>query len=258
MTPDFSQNRLLIWPDCMNSRELGGYPLKNGAQTRWKTIVRSDNPVLLTPFGQQALVAYGIRTVIDLRFPYELKINPSTFANHGPDAIDYINIPLDQDQDLAHGLLPGKPAEAMSDLYIRLLETNRSHVARVLSAMGWAHAGGVLFHCHAGKDRTGLISALLLGVAGAAPEVIAADYAFTYPRLEQRRQESLNNPDWDEVARRYHVVLSTALPETMLILLEALKKRYGGVKGYLETTPLKNCDLDALLARFTAESPIAS
>jgi protein-tyrosine phosphatase len=250
MTPDFSQNRLLIWPDCLNSRELGGYPLNNGAQTRWKTIVRSDNPVHLTPFGQQALVDYGIRTIIDLRFPYELKINPSPFANHGTDAIDYINIPLDQDQDLAHDLLPGEPAEAMSDLYFRLLETNRSHVARVLSALGWARSGGVLFHCHAGKDRTGLISAMLLGAAGAPPEVIAADYAFTYPQLEQRRQNSLNNPDWDEAARRYHVVLSTALPETMLRLLKTLEKRYGSVKGYLETTPLKSRDLDALLVRF--------
>ena len=149
-------------------------------------------------------------------------------------------------------LLPGDPAVAMSEWYCRLLETNRLHVARVLTAIGRARPGGVLFHCQAGKDRTGLISATLLGAAGVSPVDIAEDYAFTNPLLEQRRQSELNNPSWNAEEQRYHQVLATALPETMLGVLKYLEKSYDGVQGYLETTTLQTTDLRLLLERFVS------
>lgn len=245
-------SRLLNWEACINTRDLGGYPLQGGGETRWQALVRSDSSALLTPAGQKALVAYGIRTVIDLRFADELVESPSPFARAQIDKPeewpDYIHIPLDEDQDLVWPT-PLSPAEAMRDLYVRVLEKNRRFVAAVLTTVARARPGGVLFHCHAGKDRTGLIAALILGLSGVPNEIIAADYAFTHPALEELRRSRLDNPSFSQEELGYWSTLSSALPETMQLVLETLEERYGGVKGYLETTALLPGSLDFLQER---------
>ena len=253
MLPPLDPNqpiRFLNWEATLNTRELGGYPLKNGEQTRWKTLVRSENPSLLTPAGQQALIDYGIRTIIDLRFPSELIDNPSPFqrkAGHG-NAPDYLNIPLDQDQN-ATWPHPGGPAAAMADLYRRLLETSRKHVACSLKAIAGARPGGVLFHCFAGKDRTGLIAALILGALGASHETIIADYALAHPLFDERRARLLQDPGLPEEEREYLRVAITNLPDTMRLTLDYLDRTYGGIAGYLETTALLPEDLERLKER---------
>jgi protein-tyrosine phosphatase len=242
--------RFLDWKDTLNTRELGGYPLKNSERTRWKVLVRSENPSLLTPAGQQALIDYGIRTIIDLRFPTELIDNPSPFSrkNSHRNAPDYLNIPLNQDQNAAWPH-PGGPAAAMADLYQRLLETNRSYVTRSLKAIASARPGGILFHCYAGKDRTGLIAALILGALGASRETIIADYALAHPRLEERRLRLLEDPRWPPGEREYLSVVTANLPDTMRLTLDYLDGTYGGIDGYLKTTALLPEDLDRLRER---------
>ena len=193
--------------------------------------------------------------MIDLRFLDELERKPSPFAPNGASpqaAVDYINIPLDVDQDLDWPTTLG-PAEALSEMYVRLLETNRRHVAASLTTIARARPGGVLFHCHAGKDRTGLIAAMTLGAVGVPADVIAGDYALAHPLYEQRRQRVLAEQATQE-QRRYLEVLSAALPETMLLTLDYLDRRYGGVEGFLRTTPLLPADLDLLRKRLV-ENP---
>lgn len=244
--------RLLAWPDTLNTREMGGYPLPDGHTTRWKALVRSENTGLLTSAGQQALVDYGIHTVIDLRFQSELDKIPNPFSkpaissNNSP---HFLHIPLDQDQDLywQHG---DDPSEAMSDLYCRLLETNRGHVARVLAAAAYAIPGGVLFHCHAGKDRTGLIAAMILGVLGAPEPLIIEDYAFTTPLLEERSRQALTDSAIPKAKLDFFRTQSSSYPETMQRTLAYLERSYGGVIGYLQTTGLQPDDLAALRERF--------
>jgi len=240
---------VLKWEACLNTRELGGYPLLDGRRTRWRALVRSDNIAKLTSAGQQALIDYGIRTVIDLRFPVELEKHPNPF-NQTADSLQgerpqVLNLPLDQDQDLDWSML-SSPAEAMCDLYCRLLEANRAHIAAVLTAIARAPSGGVLFHCYAGKDRTGLIAALALATAGAPAETIIEDYALTHSLLEPLHTRELSDPSLTRNQRRYLSVLWTALPETMRLTLDYLDERYRGVAGYLRTTPLLPTDLSQL------------
>jgi len=244
-------DRQLNWPETLNTRELGGYPLAGGGQTRWGVFVRSENPALLTAEGQRALRDYGIRTVIDLRFASELKVNPNPMGGpgvDGADGVDYLNLPLDIDQNLLWQA-GDDPAAAMSDLYLRLAETNRGHVAAVLTSIARARPGGVLFHCHAGKDRTGLIAALLLGGLGVRDEAIIADYAYTTPQLQERRERGLADPSLSVDQEGYYRVLSSNLPETMRLTLDALRQKYGGVAAFLRTTPLQQADLELLRAR---------
>jgi protein-tyrosine phosphatase len=247
-----SQARTLAWEACLNTRELGGYPVQNGGQTGWGRLVRSDTTFLLTLAGQRALTDYGVRTVIDLRFPSELIMNPSPFSlafTRSQDGRpDYVHIPLDRDQDLTWPS-QASPAEIMSDMYCRMLELNRKHVASVLNAIAHARPGGVLFHCHAGKDRTGLIAAVLLAALGVPKEIIAQDYALTNPSLEHKRETTLSDPSLSPDRRRYLSVLTSAHPDTILLTLAYLDQHYGSAAGYLQTTPLPPDDLYLLKKR---------
>ncbi len=107
------------------------------------------------------------------------------------------------DQDLVWPNGNFTRAEAMCDLYTRLLEYNRRHVAAVLAAMAQARPGGILFHCYAGKDRTGIIAALLLSLAGVPDELIAEDYAVSLPSIEARRLTLLADPSLTPEKREY-------------------------------------------------------
>ena len=249
---DTEMTRWLDWPVTLNTRELGGYPVAGGGRTRWGALVRSENPALLTQAGQQALIDYGIRTIIDLRFPSELAIDPSPFyaqSAKNETVVTYTNLPLEVDQHLDYQ--DGQDAaEAMCGLYCRLLETNRGHVAAVLGKIGSAPAGGVLFHCYAGKDRTGLIAAMLLSALGVSDEVIIQDYALTHGRLEERREMFLADPILPAEKKMYFQTLYNNLPNTMALTLKYLNQTYGSAMGYLATAGLTAQDIEGLRERF--------
>lgn len=248
---DKQPERLLAWQSTLNTRELGGYRIKEGGLTRWKALVRSENPALLNRAGQKALVDYGIRTIIDLRFPAELEIDPSPFAYpllDQPERPQYLNMPLDVDQHL-EWRAGDDPAEAMCSLYYRLLESNRGHVKAVMRAVAYAKPGGVLFHCYAGKDRTGLIAAMLLSVLGVDEEDIIHDYAFTNEAIEVRREGFLADPQMPADKIGFYSVLFGNVPESMELTLKYLRQSYGSVMGYLHTTGLTEADMTRLRER---------
>lgn len=82
----------MVWEGCLNVRDLGGYPAMDGRETRWHTIVRADNLASLTEAGRAALVAYGVRTILDLRRPHEVEQSPNPFAHGGAHGIAYANV----------------------------------------------------------------------------------------------------------------------------------------------------------------------
>jgi protein-tyrosine phosphatase len=110
----------------------------------------------------------------------------------------------------------------------------------------------VLIHCAAGKDRTGLISALLLGLVGVPAETIAADYAMTAELLRPRDEEWLENGPGERAEREVMLAWFTPTAEVMLEVLEQLDERFGGVELYLRSTGLGQGDLDRLRDRLLA------
>jgi protein-tyrosine phosphatase len=217
--------RRLAWPDCQNTRDLGGLP-REGGLTRMGVLVRSDSIVHLTPAGREAMIAYGVTTVIDLRTAGELVNAPNPCAdNAGP---VYRHLPL-IDDSMMLGL---GEASGMFERYLWMLD-GRPEAFRPIFETVAAADGGVVFHCFAGKDRTGLVAAMLLSIAGVPDDAIAADFAETDAQLAIRYQE------WLAAAapeRRSEMGEELSCPPARILgVLEHLKQRWGGVRGYMES-----------------------
>ena len=251
---DEQQARLLRWEACYNARDLGGYATADGGRTRWGAFVRADNLRRLTPSGRTALLDYGVRTVIDLRRTAELEIDPNPFAEPTTDTAlpMYRNLPLGLDADSA-GIAAVAAAGAgedasMLELYRRVFDHYWCGIAGVMAAIVRAPEGAVLFHCHAGKDRTGLIAALLLALAGVPEPTIAEDYALSQACLKPIYDERLNQePDAEKRARLGEML--SAVPETMLSFLEHLNTRHGGAERYLLAAGVAAADVERLRRR---------
>jgi protein-tyrosine phosphatase len=169
--------RSLNWPSCFNARDLGGLPVAGGGTTRWGAVVRADALDELTAAGWAALVAHGVRTVIDLRNDDE-----RAPAAGRPAEVETVVLAHDGlEEDPAFWAQMWDDPRFGSPLYFAPhLERFPHRSARVLHAIAHARPGGVLVHCQGGRDRTGLICALALTVAGAIPEAIADDYARSF------------------------------------------------------------------------------
>ena len=240
--------RRLPWEGCLNARDLGGYPAAGGRQTRWGAVVRSDSPAALTEAGRAALAGYGVRAIVDLRLPDELARDPNPFAEPGDHGIAYANVSF-----IDPAAAPPDGARTLAEDYLSMLQRFRGQVAEVVTAVARAPEGGVLVHCAAGKDRTGLVSALLLGLAGVPAETIAADYALTAECLRPREQEWLESGPPEERAER-EAILARFAPtaEVMLEVLRGLDERHGGVERYLLDAGVPRADLERLRQRLLA------
>ncbi|MDH6578957.1 tyrosine-protein phosphatase [Kitasatospora sp. MAP5-34] len=178
MTTDLvTDDRQLVWDGCLNVRDLGGLPTRDGRRTRRGAVVRADNLDRLTAEGWTALQEYGIRTVLDLR----------DAADHRPllprpDGVELVRVPLDElagaEWWARYGDLDGTPLSLRP-----YLEHCRPAVTAVVAAVAGARPGAVAVHCGAGRDRTGLAALVLLAVADVTPAAIVSDYLLSAPNL---------------------------------------------------------------------------
>jgi protein tyrosine/serine phosphatase len=165
--------RELRWEGGVNVRDLGGLRTRDGGETARGAVVRSGSPDGLSERGWEALRAYGIRTIVDLRNDDERDAGSRA-------GVETLHLPLDgvEDEDFWSQWASGP--EFGTGLYYRPhLERFPERNARVIEAIARAEPGGVLFHCVGGRDRTGQITLLLLSVAGVEPDEIAADYCLS-------------------------------------------------------------------------------
>ncbi len=225
--PERRKLRHLAWEACRNVRDLGGYPALDGRETRWRAIVRADNLASLTAAGRAALVAYGVRSILDLRRPHEVEQAPNPFAHDGAHGIAYANVPF------------GDPAvapptgESLADRYQRALDLLPHRIAAIMRAIAYAPDGAVVLHCKAGKRRTGIIVALLLELVGVARATIAADYALSVACLRSRDEAWLAQGPGERAERERQLAADGARAEVMQVVLEHVDERYGGTEGYL-------------------------
>jgi protein-tyrosine phosphatase len=245
---DGSWTRRLAWEGCRNARDLGGYATFDGRETRWAAIIRSEVPSSLTEAGRAALVAYGVRTIVDLRRPDEVERQPNPFAQAGPHGVAYANVPFED------GALGSPVATGPVELYRGLLDSHPLGVAAVLTSIARAPDGGVLVHCFAGQDRTGLISALLLELVGVAREVIAADYALTAECMHEGNEQWLENGPGERAERERILRVFAPRPEVMIASLAYLDERYGGSEAYLVRAGVTPGDLARLRERLVPGS----
>jgi protein-tyrosine phosphatase len=239
--------RRLNWKALLNARDLGGLATAGGRETRWGAVVRSDSLASLTPQGRAAVVAFGVGTVIDLRLPFEVEREPNPFAEPDHHGVTYHNLSF-----IDPAATPPSERITLADDYKGMLRRFGPQVGEVVTTIAGAGEGGVVVHCAAGKDRTGLIAALLLAVAGVAPEAIADDYALTIESLRPREERWLADGPGDRAEREAALRWSQARPEVMLEVLADADERYGGVDGYLLQAGVQPTDIDRLRARLLA------
>jgi protein-tyrosine phosphatase len=244
--------RRLAWEGCLNARDLGGYATADGQETRWGAVVRSDSLAALTSAGRAALADYGVRAIVDLRLPGELADDPNPFAEPGDHGIAYTNMSI---IDPAAGFPPA--TSTLAESYLWMLDRFRGFVAEVLASIAGAPEGTVLIHCAAGKDRTGLISALLLGLVDVPAETIAADYALTAEYLRPRDEEWLEHGPGERAEREAMAARFAPTAEVMREVLQKLTERYGGVEPYLTGAGVTPAQRRLLRDRLLAPGPRA-
>ena len=219
-----------------NVRDLGGRRTNDGRMTKYRKYVRSAAADALSETAKDALYHYGIRLIVDLRYESEILKTPNPLAGYRD--IQYETV------DLLNDFVPqlGPLYQDMGDLYIAWLEHSRAPIARVFRLFADHPDDGVLFHCSVGKDRTGLIAALLLGLAGCAPGDLIADYAESYHRLAP-------SPLYREAPPEFKPYLLSE-PSYMEKTLRHLDHTYGGIAAYLRSIGLSAPTLAAITEGF--------
>ena len=233
-------DRHLPWEGCYNARDLGGLPLLDGGETRWGTTFRSDNPQRLTAGSWQHANDLGIRTVIDLRASHENR------PDSRPTDMVSLNIVLNDESDTEfwdHWGPNGTNLICTPLYHAAFLDRYPHKIAEVCAAIARAEPGGVLFHCAAGRDRTGLISVVLLHLVGVEPEAIAADYSLSTERLAPAWAD-LDIDDETMAIEKSITERNTTARETVLNTLASLDSA-----RYLRNSGLTSADIDALRAR---------
>lgn len=242
--------RRLQWEGCLNVRDLGGHPTEDGAETRMGAVVRADSVRQLTDAGWEALVDYGIRTVLDLRQAWELDEDPPAELPVEVIHISFFDdVPLEEQMALAaHWFDAPDDVSAVRQGYLAMLERNAGKVAAGVSAVARAPEGGVLVHCAGGKDRTGLVAALLLRLAGASVSDIAEDYGLSSDYLRpswSKWVDAAGDVEERELRRR----LSASPADAMQQVLETLEREHGSVATYLSAAGVSGEDLERVLER---------
>jgi protein-tyrosine phosphatase len=214
-----------LWDGCFNARDTGGLPAGEGV-TRSGVLFRSDNLCRLTEAGLHGFAASGVETVIDVRSAYELGIDPSPFA--ASNTVRYLNLPL-QNEDDAAAMAQINSDIALPDMYRVMLRHFGANIRAIVEAVAEAD-GAVVIHCHAGKDRTGLVIALLLSAVGVADDTVAEDYAASQHYLREAAEQLASAKPEERAGLERHL---GAEAETMLSTLDWLQAEYGGAEAYL-------------------------
>jgi protein-tyrosine phosphatase len=245
--------RDLVWDGCLNVRDLGGHPTADGGETRFGEIVRSDSVSQLSEAGWEALAAHGIRTVIDLRGDHEREDDPPRElpleVRHVPfsEANEREWEEIAEEVEAAVGAAPDIETSTR-DVYLIFLEHFKTNVGAGLRAVARAPEGGLVVHCVGGKDRTGMLVAFLLHLAGVADEDIAVDYALSEERLRSRHEAWFAAAETEEELERLRRIAKTP-PGSMLGVFRELERRYGSIEDYLKSAGVEEEDMDRVRAR---------
>jgi protein-tyrosine phosphatase len=241
----------------VNFRDLGGYETVDGRTVRRRHLFRSDALFRLTEADATQVQALGVTTLIDFRTPDELE-------EHGFGGMDHLDaehlhlptidttrrvLDLTEDADeIARALVTA------ADAYMMMLERGSNAYASALRVVAGSEAP-VVFFCAAGKDRTGVFAAIVLGLLGVSDEDIVTDYALTHEVIEKihiLRTNAASDAANERVQAYAHLIgedLRNAYPASMQTTIERLRERYGSWEGYASEIGVGPDVLDQLRAR---------
>jgi protein-tyrosine phosphatase len=239
-------NRELRLEVAHNVRHMGGYTTKDG-RTTTDVVVRSAGLHRLTEAGVGHLADHGIAAIVDLRSTVERERDVTPSLSHT--SIRHITSAVFEQDQSPVGQAPEFPGYFV--VYQRMLETGREAYRTLFEVIAETD-GRVLFHCTAGKDRTGVAAALMLGLAGVDAETITEDFSHSYRLLEPVLQDWLPKMAERGIDEARARKLLASDPEDMAQTLVHIDTLYGGPAGYLESVGLSPSALSAVKAKFIA------
>jgi len=218
---------MIVLEGAVNFRDLGGYATTDGRRTRWRVLFRADGLGELTEPDLDIMRELGIRTVVDLRSGYEVEssrfdTDAHPVAFHHTPFIDELPHPEEFERQ------PG----FLGTFYKDMLEDASLQIVKALDALTAPEAQPAVFHCTAGKDRTGLLAALVLSLVGVPEETVVRDYALSGEAMARLRAKLiLKYPDGKEAIENATEAFSVE-PDHMVALLAHLRERDGSVEAY--------------------------
>ena len=223
-------SRWLPMEGCVNFRDLGGYRNTNGKSVRWRRVFRSDALQDMTPAAAAlAIEGLNIRLVVDLR-----NTNEAERDGRGPlreSEAEYRHYPLLDGRGAIPPFTGGDIVERLTTTYQWLVRNSGEDVARAITSISDTieAGGGAVFHCSAGKDRTGLLAALILEVLGVDQETIVADYMLTIEVVDGiveriKGIEQGSSPTAQTLAPQ---------PVAFQAYQDTLREEYGGAEAFL-------------------------
>lgn len=224
-----------------NTRELGGYRNRSGILLKNHSILRSDALHKMTAEDARFLSEYGVRCVIDLRFPEERRRFPDRMELFAPD-VQYAPVSL-QDPVRKKRYTEEFPP-SMWELYCWMLDDSQEEFREIMETIAFHSRDAVLFHCTGGKDRTGMVAMLLLGLAGVDEQTIIQDYALT-----EAVMKDLFVLQTKELESRGFTVpqyIMQSPPSNMEKALHHLSQQYGTAADYLAKIGLNRNTIQAL------------
>ena len=230
---------------AFNFRDLGGYPVGGSGRVRWATVYRSDALHSLSTADLETLESLGVDRIIDLRSLTEIER-----TGRG-------GLALRQVEYLTASVIPTLGSEAtgapssdnLAERYMWYLDVGREAIAETFEILATPGTGAIVFHCAAGKDRTGVLAALLLEVLGVSGDDIVADYVLTDQALPSILDRLSQDPVHGAAVAQIPDSRRTVQPDAMRGFLQLLDQRHGGARAWLEMAGVKPRSIDALRTR---------
>jgi protein-tyrosine phosphatase len=239
--------RALNFEGAHNMRDIGGYFTNDGCVTRWGRLLRADSMHGLTRNDQSVLSQYGIGTIVDLRFSSEAQRQPSVYAKSA--FVNYTHVPLHEPY-----ADPERMIDSLGGYYAFLVDNCQAQIYRVFGLLTQIQAMPAAVHCTAGKDRTGVIIALVLGALQVPDETIVADYALTErvaaPLMRKLRAEA----EQAGMSSAWGDKMFGSDPQHMRFFLRHLQDRYGSAAAYLRLIGVTDAELNRLTANLVART----
>lgn len=234
-------DRRLPLAGTFNVRDVGGYPTADGGVIRFRMLLRGDALHRLDDTSRADLVAFPLRTVVDLREDFEAKRSPD--ALHGT-GVSVLRNPVFKFTGDSFGRAP----EDLASLYDHMVDACGAALVGAVDALAEPGALPALVHCSAGKDRTGVVTAIVLAAAGVPDEVIAEDYALTSAYLAEEFTHAVEQLKASTgLGQKLSNGALACPPELIVQALDRMRTSHGSVDDYVLAHGMRRERLDALL-----------
>jgi protein-tyrosine phosphatase len=218
---------------CVNFRDLGGYRTADGRRVRWRRLFRADGLSRLSDDDRSLLQDLALTTVIDLRTYDEVTERGSFPVDALP--VDYYSLPLTDVLPSPEELPSWAEASFVAARYADMLSGGSAVLKRSIEILAAPGALPAVFHCSAGKDRTGVLSALILAFLGVPDAVIAEDYALSGPAMnELLARLKAEHADVADMVDQFAPAILHAVPETMEQFLGQVRAEHGSYQALEE------------------------